>query len=60
MRFEPEDYSGINIKEAFTMMPELKRRWMNGEITTLEVRVVYKAIKKVFLKQMEENGENDK
>ena len=60
-RFKLEDYSNTDIEEVFLAMPELRQRWMNGEITTLEARVVYKAIKKVFLNQMMQKGEkNDK
>lgn len=59
MRFKPEDYLGTNIEEVFYVMPELKQRWLNGEITTLEARVVYKAIKKVFIDQMMQKGEKN-
>lgn len=60
-RFKLEDYSDTDIEEVFLAMPELRQRWMNGEISTLEARVVYKAIKKIFLEQMAKRGEeNDK
>lgn len=60
-RFKLEDYSDTDIEEVFLAMPELRQRWMNGEISTLEARVVYKAIKKIFLEQMVKRGEeNDK
>ena len=48
---KPEDYSGVKLKEAFTVMPELKLKYIRGEISLLEVRVLYKAIKKEFFRQ---------
>lgn len=51
MDIKPEDYSGVKIKEAFILMPELYQRFLRGEITSVEVRVIYKAIRKEFFRQ---------